>query len=123
MENPTNNKKLISDAAETLGLDVTTAIEILKKEGITINEENPEIGEYEFQILQKEKMKLDLKRLRDKDLIPPPLPPNVAMCYCPSPNHSRDDDGGGGNNKWFSKIAKIVLALIIIGIIAYFIVR
>lgn len=92
MENPTNNKKLISDAAETLGLDVTTAIEILKKEGITINEENPEIGEYEFQILQKEKMKLDLKRLRDKDLIPPPLPPNVAMCYCPSPNHSRDDD-------------------------------
>lgn len=92
MENTKDKKRTLSEAAESLHIDLDEAIAILKRYGgLTILKKDSEISNWQFRVLEgivetrakeKEQLERELKGLSKE---PPKFPPSQnAMCYRPA---------------------------------------
>ena len=129
MENTSDKMRTVSEAAESLHIEVKEAISILER---TVNlsnlDGNSEISNWAFRVLEgmvqtkrakdKEEMMSKLKDLSKESTKFPPPPSENAMCYCPAPRERyKPDDALGKGNGVIRKvliITAIVLAMAIL---------
>lgn len=130
MENTEDKKRTVSEAMDSLNIELDEAVSILERYANLSNlDEKSKISNWAFRVLEgivqsrraKERDEL-MSKLKNLSKESPEFPPHeTAMCYCPAPPDWRKpnvDNGQGGTDQENGVIRKALIILAIITVVA-----